>query len=130
MNLILCFLNLFLYVLCAELVFVPDPVCHLDWNCVFKMPSMCVRVCDRENMPQCASVCERKQSREEGIESLMEKGVFLSYLCHFILFKSCISEITSSVVLYTIRFCNKRAIERRSLNSLYFNFFCTHAHFV
>ena len=58
------------------------------------------------------------------------EGCFLSYLYDFILFKSFLLKITSSVVVHTITFCNKRATERRSLSSAYLDLFYTHDHFV
>ena len=49
------------YLLCfVEFVFQPDPVCHFDLDCVFRMLCVCVCVC----------VCEREREREREREGM------------------------------------------------------------
>ena len=44
LNLGLCFLNCIFCALFVELVFQPDPVCHFDLDCVFRMHCVWVYV--------------------------------------------------------------------------------------
>ena len=88
-------------------------------------------VCVRERESMCAY---RKQDREgDGKRNRIsdeERCFFISYLSHFILFKSFPLKITSLVMAHTTKFCNNGTVERRSLSSVYLDLFCTHDHFV
>ena len=63
LNLGLCFLNCIFCALFVEFIFQPDPVCHFDLDCVFRM--LCVCVCVREREREREGMCTyRKQDRE------------------------------------------------------------------
>lgn len=130
LNLGLCFLNCIFCALFVELVFQPDPVCHFDLDCVFRMHCVWVYVWEREKVCVLTGSKIGKETGKRNRISDEERCFFISYLSHFILFKSFPLKITSLVMAHTTKFCNNGTVERRSLSSVYLDLFCTHDHFV